>query len=374
MGQYHILVVEDDNSLRRIVREFLELSNYQVYAARNGREGLEILEWLRADLIVSDIMMPVMDGYEFYQQVRTRPDWLNIPFIFLSAKGDKLDVLEGKKLGVDDYVVKPFDSDELLVTVASKLAIAERWQRVQELELKGIKRRILNTLHHEFRTPLTYISAYTELLVDSGGQLNEKDFHEFCQAILAGSNRLRELVEDLLLLAELESGEIREAFESRRSMVRDLSLEIHELIRSFEPAAGKKGLSIQYKSQSQLPPIVADTELLTNAIRRLVDNAIKFSPKGADQVEVMLGATDNHLQLSVHDHGIGIRPEEIGELFKVLHQIERDKMEQQGSGSGLAIAKAIVTLHGGDITVESEPGQGSVFTILLPAVTGETRA
>jgi two-component system phosphate regulon sensor histidine kinase PhoR len=114
-------------------------------------------------------------------------------------------------------------------------------------------------------------------------------------------------------------------------------------------------------------PIIADTEYLADAISRLVDNAIKFSPSGAGSVVLGVDRAEDMVRVSINDQGIGIRPDALDEMFQVLHQVDRDRMEQQGSGSGLAIVKAIVTLHGGEIKVESEPGKGSTFTILLPA-------
>ncbi len=365
--KYHILIVEDDESMREIVQDILDLQGYQTYTAKNGQEALEALEWLRANLIVSDIMMPVLDGYEFYQQVRSHHKWSHIPFIFLTAKGSRQDVLMGKQMGADDYLTKPFSPEELLVAVGSKLAIAERWKNAHQREIAAVKRNILGTLNHEFRTPLTHIATYTAVLASGSGQLSQADFQEFCQVILDGSNRLRSLVEDFLFLVELETGETKSAYEKRRTLIESYSTLVQVSVARHQRRAEEKGLSIDVRLADDIRPIIADTEYLADAISRLVDNAVKFSPSGAGSVVLSLDTAKDMVRVSVSDQGIGIRPEALDDMFQALHQVDRDSMEQQGTGSGLAIVKAIVTLHGGEIKVESEPGKGSAFTIWLPA-------
>ncbi len=174
-----IMVVEDDFALLQGIRELLELTNYKVVPASNGVEALELLNRFRPDLIVSDIMMPEMDGYEFHNKVRERVELLTIPFIFLTARGEKVDIRRGKSLGADDYITKPFDDEDLLVAIEAKLA---RWQSLREQqdeEISDLKHKILLTLSHEFRTPLTYIINYAEILDMGDEDLTSEDFSEF---------------------------------------------------------------------------------------------------------------------------------------------------------------------------------------------------
>ena len=370
MSQQHILVVEDDTSLRLVIQDILDAAGYKSYPAAHGQKALKMLEWLRADLIVSDIMMPVMDGYQFFTEVRAHPEWSHIPFIFLSARGSKLDVLAGKQLGADDYLIKPFDADELLVAVSSKLAIADRWRQVQAKELEQIKQNILRALNHEFRTPLTYITAYTEILAESGGKLGQEDFAEFCGAILKGSERLQKLIDDFLFLAQLETGEAQLTFESRRMAIEHWRSLLEDCVLAYQAEAANKGLELELSAPDNTRPVMADMVFIQNAIGRLLHNAIKFSPKGAGPITIRAFQENNRFCIAIRDCGIGIRPEELSNIFQPLHQIDRDKMEQQGSGSGLAIAHALITMHGGEIQVESSPGEGSTFCIVLPAPAG----
>ena len=373
MSQQHILVVEDDTSLRLVIQDVLDAAGYKTYPAAHGQEALEMLGWLRADLIISDIMMPVMDGYQFFSEVRTRAEWSHIPFIFLSARGSKLDILAGKKLGVDDYLIKPFDAEELLVAVSSKLAIAARWRQVQAMELSQIKQNILRALNHEFRTPLTYITAYTEILAESGGQLGQEDFAEFCGAILKGSERLQKLIDDFLFLAQLETGEAQLTFESRRIAIEHWGSLLQDCVLPYRSEAAEKGLELELSVSRDARPVVADMVFLQNAVGRLLHNAIKFTPEGAGPITIRAFQEGDQFCIAIQDCGIGIPPEELVNIFQPLHQVDRDKMEQQGSGSGLAIAHALITMHGGEIQVESKPGEGSVFCIALPAPAGASQ-
>ena len=155
MAKPLILVVEDDLALLEGVRELLELTDYSVLTAANGREALDVLETQCPDLIVSDIMMPEMDGYQFHEKVSEQPELSAIPFIFLSARGEKTDIRRGKELGADDYITKPFDDEDLLVAVRAKLNRWENLRQHRDDEVADLKSKILLTLSHEFRTPLT---------------------------------------------------------------------------------------------------------------------------------------------------------------------------------------------------------------------------
>jgi two-component system sensor histidine kinase/response regulator len=367
-----ILVVEDDSALLEGVRDILELAGYEVYTATNGVEGLEALRRVTPDLILSDIMMPRMDGHQFYEAVRSHSEWLSIPFIFLTAKGEKTDVRLGKRLGADDYITKPFEEEDLLVTVGSKLKRRAELRSVQDQEMFELRRTILTTLNHEFRTPLTYVTAYADMLQDSEGELSEDQFRDFLRGIQAGSERLRRLVEDFIFLVELETGEARRIHERRRTRLDNLTELVREAVYRYHGRAAQRPVTLRVEAPPVLPAVVGNADYLRDAIGRLVDNAIKFSqPDGGEvlvRVEADPAETPNRcVRVCVEDHGIGIAAEELPHIFDMFYQINRAKMEQQGSGSGLAIARAIAALHGGSIEVHSRVGEGSTFTLLLPA-------
>lgn len=361
-----IMVVEDDVALLEGIRELLELTDYQVIPASNGVEALDLLDHYRPDLIVSDIMMPEMDGYEFHGKVRERVELLTVPFIFLTARGEKVDIRRGKSLGADDYITKPFDDEDLLVAIGAKLI---RWQGLREKqdeEIAGLKHKILLTLSHEFRTPLTYIINYAEILDMADEDMTSEDFSEFMQGIRRGAVRLNTLVEDFLALVELETGEAVQAYYYRRVRIDEPVSWLRIQAKQVENKATKANLELMIDVPDDLPTFVADEAYLSDALRRLLDNAIKFSTKKSEKVRFSARAEKDEVVLKIEDEGIGIPEEEIGSLFNIFHQIDRAKSEQQGTGSGLAIANGIVKIHGGRIEVESNPGMGSTFKVYLP--------
>jgi signal transduction histidine kinase len=366
MSNATILVVEDDAALLEGLSDMLELSGYEVLTARNGVEGLATLEQRLPDLIVSDINMPRMDGYQFYGLVRARPDWVSLPFIFLTAKSEKADVRRGKMLGADDYITKPFEEADLLVAVQAKLNRRAQLDAAHGRQVADLKRTILTTLNHEFRTPLTYITTYADMLGDSNVSADE--FREFMRGIQRGSERLRRLVEDFILLVELQTGEAQHTYERRCSRLNDLSMLLRMAVERVASRAEARQVRLVEEIVGQLPVILADREYLLDAICRLLDNAIKFSRKAGGQVRLCAGPGGRGLLIQVIDQGIGMPASELDKIFDVFYQIDRAKMEQQGSGSGLAIAHSIIRLHGGELTAFSQLDQGSTFTIDLPAL------
>ena len=369
MAAARILIVEDDDALLEGLRDVLELSGFRVTTARNGVEGLAVLNSdPLPDLIISDIMMPHMDGYQFYSQVRARPEWVNVPFIFLTARGEKTDIRRGKLLGADDYLTKPFDEEDLIVAIRAKLSRRAQLEAAHRYEIADLKRTILTTLNHEFRTPLTYITTYTDILQNSGPDLSSEDFKDFMRGIQVGSERLRRLVEDFIFLVELQTGEAQRTYEGRREALADLPRLLNKVLANSQARAAARGVELIALLPESLPMVVADREFLSNAVGRLIDNGIKFSKKDRGKVYLSAQADDRRVSIQVKDEGVGIRVEELERLFDIFHQIDRAKMEQQGSGSGLAIARSVAEMHGGSLAVESEYGVGSMFTIELPVV------
>ncbi len=362
-----ILVVEDDAALLDGLRDMLELAGYGVATARNGVEGLAALEQSIPDLIVSDINMPRMNGYQFYGAVRAHPEWVSLPFIFLTAKSEKADVRRGKMLGADDYITKPFEEADLLVAVQAKLNRRAQLDAAHGRQIADLKRTILTTLNHEFRTPLTYITTYADMLGDDN--VSADDFKNFMRGIQVGSERLRRLVEDFIFLVELQTGEAQENYERRRAPLTDLPGLLRVVLGRHQPRAEARHVRLVDDLPAGLPPIVADAEYLADAVGRLVDNGVKFAKKDGGEVRLSARAGGRGLTISVSDDGIGMRAAELEKIFDVFHQIDRAKMEQQGSGSGLAIAHGIVRLHGGELSATSQVNAGSVFTIDLPAAT-----
>ncbi len=365
-----ILVVEDDLHLMEGIRDILDLSGYDVLTATNGLMGLEILraQPRPPDLIVSDIMMPRMDGYEFFDAVRAEQDWLAIPFIFLTAKGERADIRRGLTKGAEDYVVKPFDADELLAAVAARLNRRKQLDAVWKGEVSDIKHNILTILNHELRTPLTYVVAYADMLHRDADDLSVDDMRSFLRGINAGANRLRRLVENFILLVELETGEAELTYAWRSHRLENYEAMLRGLVNKYQELAQERQVSLEVEVGHGLPAVTADAEYLVAALECLIDNAIKFSDKPGKRILLHAYLENGYLCLAVQDEGRGIPEHELQNIFESFYQINREKYEDQGAGSGLAIVNGVIKLHGGSVSIESTFGEGSTFAIQLPVI------
>lgn len=366
MGGERILVVEDHEPLLSAIRGVLEEEGYTIFTATDGVEALRLMGEACPDLIVADIMMPRMDGYAFYKAVRARPEWMLIPFIFLTAKAEREDVLKGKSLGVEDYLTKPFDSQELVIAVRARLERARAIWESTEAQFDQLKQQIVTILGHELRTPLTYIQGYTDLALEDVPSLSPDTLQDFLLGIKRGADRLTRLVEDLLFLVRLDTGRAAEEFRMLAAVHRDLDMIVERTVRSYEEQAASYGVTLEGKAESGLPPVWLCEPFFVDALGRLVENGIKFSRREVRRVTVSARTVDGWVEVAVSDRGVGIPPEGIPFVFERFRQIDREQMEQQGTGLGLAIARELIRLHGGDILVESTVGEGSIFTIRLP--------
>jgi signal transduction histidine kinase len=363
-----LLVVEDDMHLIEGIQEILELDGYEVITASSGVEGLEVLENLihPPDLIISDIMMPKMSGYEFFEAVRARSEWLTIPFIFLTAKGEKSDIRLGKAMGADDYVTKPFGAEDLLVAVSSKLERTRQIQSVLSNQVSDVKTRILTILNHEFRTPLTYVVAYSDMLRRDADQLSLQEMHEFLKGVSAGAERLQRLIENFILLVELETGEIQNTYKWRKKAISNYREVIDRAIKKIRTMEDRKFQEIEVQIASDIPAIEGDTDYIMEALARLIDNAAKFCPE-RHPITIHVYADDNgRPTIAVQDRGRGIPENELEQIFQVFYQIDRQRYEDQGAGSGLAIVKGLAELHHAEITVDTAAGEGSTFRLHFP--------
>ena len=366
MDKQCILIVEDHPVLLNAMRGLLENNGYAVIATTNGEEALEMMAERVPGLILSDIMMPQMDGYELYQEIRKNPQWTRIPFVFLTAKGENEDIKKGKALGVEDYLTKPFDAEEVLITVRARLARAADIQAATEQEFEETKQQIINVLSHELRTPLTYIAGYTELALEDAGTLSPTDMLTFLGGIKLGADRLQRLVEDLLIGVQIDVGQCEREFNKFAVVRDDLRTLFTSSARHCMNMASEQNVTLEVEIASEFPPVLIYEEFLIDALLRLIDNAIKFSLQEPKQVLARAYADQTTVYVEIQDQGIGIAKEDLSQIFHRLQQVNRQRTEQQGSGMGLFIAQSLIQLHGGKITVESELGKGSTFTVTLP--------
>jgi two-component system sensor histidine kinase/response regulator len=370
MPKKQILVVEDQDLLLMAIRDVLEMEGYKVVTAGDGIEALEVMQTFMPDLIIADISMPRMDGYKFFEAVHIRPEWIPIPFIFLTARAEKEDRLKGKAMGAEDYLVKPFDPQELLVVVRSRIGRAEAIREATEGEFEELKQQIITLLSHELRTPLTSVYGYTELALEDAAVLPSGEFQQYLVGIRRGADRLKNLVEDLLMIVRLDTGQLEREFRLLATTRDNLGEIITHTIGMFGVQAAREDITLETNIEPNLPPVLIYDNFFTDALSRLIDNAIKFSRNKGKRVTVSAKAVDGWVEIAVTDEGVGIAPQGVTRLFERFRQINREKMEQQGIGLGLSIVKALITCMEGEVGVVSELGVGSTFTIRLPVEQG----
>jgi len=343
-----------------------------VLTASNGQEALHLMEQITPDLIVSDIMMPVMDGFEFLAEVQKSQPWSNIPFIFLTARGEKHEIYRGRLSGAALYVTKPFHSVELLELIKTQLDRKFQLEHTHEQHINNLKKDILQILNHEFRTPLTYVTAYYEMLADSVNTYASTDnFQEYLRGIQAGCLRLNRLIESFIMVIELRTGEAQEDFLHNAQRIDYIDQIIQEVISHNQGKAAQNALQIEYTPRSDLPAVFGDAHSLATIFHQLLDNAIKFSsrrltPTPGTVVKVSTAVSENELAIAFQDFGVGLPQQMQTQVFDLFVQYNRDQLEQQGAGVGLTIAEGLTKLHHGHIDLQSEENVGSTFTVSLP--------
>ena len=363
-----ILFVEDNEDLRENAALVLGLEGYRVHLARDGREALDLLEnGVVPNLIVSDIMMPRMDGYEFFNAVRGKPHLKAVPFIFLTARGSRRDIATGKSMGADDYLVKPFDPEDFLIAIQNKLKRVEAMREKAEEDLNDARRVLVQLISHELRTPLTYVTGGFALLAEEleSQQKTDRGMNVSLNLIQNGTQRLNRLAEQMVLYSQIISGyveqQVREVSERLNldDLVTDALCLLEDLVQEREPSFNR----ITMHTGGVIVTGVKD--LLVTAITEVIRNAVQYSPKGG-LIELVVRRNGDYGTLMVMDHGPGIKPDDQATVWDVLVQSDRIRSEQQGAGMGLPLVKGIITAHGGEVDLYSVPGKGTQVMLQIP--------
>jgi two-component system, sensor histidine kinase and response regulator len=360
-----VLVIEDQDEVRNPILEMLESEGYEGLAAENGRQGVELAREHLPNLIISDIMMPELDGYGVLAELQQDPVTATIPFIFLTARTQPEDRRRGMLLGADDYLTKPFSFEELRNAIDIRLAKQSVLERGFQSKLEDLRANIALSLPHELRTPLTGVLGFSALLIESAGSMKPEEVQQIARLVYRSGLRLQRLTENFLLYAELEHVKA-EAVDERLKLPEE-TCSVRTVIL---PAAQGEVESVQRPADLIMDIDHAEAAISAHHLRKiteeLVNNALKFSTAGTPvEVNGRVRRRDQTYVLSVCDHGRGMSVREVAELG-AYRQFGRQRHEQQGSGLGLAIVRSLAQIHAGSLIVESHIGKGSTFHVRLP--------
>ncbi len=371
-----ILVVEDEDAIRDEVTDWLGFEGYDVHSAPNGRLALEAIRRDPPDLIVSDIAMPEMNGYDLLLTVRLESSLAQTPFIFLTAAVDREAVRKGMNLGADDYITKPFTNLELLNSVRTQLTKrgVQQEQQMEQLtmlsnalseerERRLLKSRLIAMISHDFRNPLAAILSSADLIKNYEDRMTPARRHQYLDRINGSVHLLLQMLDDLMMVAGMESGRL----EFNPEQI-DVLRFIDGIVDEFR-LIDQGGHDIVFEEQVDVM-IEADSKLLRQLVVNLISNAIKYAPTDTT-IRICLAEQPRYIELLVEDQGIGIPPEDLPNLFEPFHRADNAK-GFKGMGLGLTIVKQSVDLHGGTVSVESQVGYGTRFVVLLPKQHGST--
>jgi len=366
-----ILLADDNADIRSYMTRLLG-KHWDVTAVADGQAALEAARAHRPDLILSDVMMPRLDGFQLLRTIREDSRLRTTPVILLTARAGQESTVEGFAAGADDYVLKPFSARELVARVRTHLELSNvRRQSEMEQEtarthaerLNRMKDEFLATVSHELRTPLQAILGWVKLLSD--GQVKPERVAKAIDVIERNARAQAQLIEDILDVSRIIAGKIRLDLKPV-----DMVAVVNGAIDTVRPAAQKKQIELVATLGPALGGVVGDSDRLQQVVWNLISNAVKFTPAGG---KVCIFATVNRgrVEVRVTDTGEGINPAFLPHVFERFRQADGTTTRSQGGlGLGLAIVRHIVELHGGTVEADSEgSGKGASFAVNLPVRT-----
>lgn len=361
-----VLIVDDNSNNVKIIAITLRELNYKLVIATSGQSAIEMVEKTRPDLVLLDIMMPGMDGYETCEIIKSKKENENLPIIFLTALNDKSNIIRGFEVGGVDYITKPFNKEELISRVKTHLELKFTQDELKKTtdylyNLNSLKDKMFSVIGHDLRSPLGSVKMTLEYLSETVTETTGEELKTTVDLLLKTTDEVFSLLENLLGWAKSQSGNIALSMEPIDLV--DLVYKIYLL---------NKG-NLKYKNinfKMEIAPgavIFADLNTITSVFRNLLSNAIKFTPEGGE-ITIKSVQSGKQVEVEFRDTGVGIPEENIPKLFdSSQHLTTYGTNRESGSGLGLNLCYDFTVKNGGNIRVESTVGKGTSFYLTLPA-------
>ena len=360
-----ILIVDDKKENLQVLGSILIKEKYQISVAKNGLEALKIVSKVKPEIILLDIMMPELDGFETCKRLKESGETKDIPIIFLTAKIEPEDIVKGFELGAVDYITKPFNAKELLVRVNTHLDLKHSHEKIRKSEqllreANAAKDRFFSIISYDLKDPFNTLIGFSQLLLSNYDKYPAEKIREIGQFLFDSTIQASNRLENLIQWSRSQTGITK--WNPKNLDVQKL---INKNIELLKDAIKKKNIKIILHDGEKLSAY-ADEDMINTVIRNLISNAIKYSPENGE-VNINMKEAGNTAEVSISDKGIGIPEKDFEKLFRIdIRYSTKGTSGEEGSGLGLILCKKFVEKNKGKIWAESVKDEGSVFTFTLP--------
>ncbi|GAB4154706.1 MAG: response regulator [Planctomycetota bacterium] len=358
-----ILVIDDEEMIRESIKANLEFDGFTVETAEDGEAGLRLVKEFEPDLIICDIMMPRLSGYEVVRQLRSNPVTEAIPVIMLTAKGQMEAMRESMDLGADDFLTKPYTRASLLGAIKTRMKRASSISEKAQAKVEDFLLQVSSVIPHELRTPLASIIGYSEFIMSYYSTLSADELVDMAKTIHDAGTRLHDTIEKFILYSRLsiavQSPAIAEGIKGGRA---SSSSVLSQVLKRVTWAADRMEDMIIHDEDTTFK---MDEYHLYSVIDELLENAVKFSEKGTP-VTLKFMSDEDYSAVEVRNYGRGMTSQQI-EMIGAFRQFDRAAFEQQGLGLGLVIVKMLAELYDGDLDIVTKEDGETVVTFRVPA-------
>lgn len=360
------LIVDDNPENLKIMTSILRQNNFKVAAASGGMEALGFVKEKTPDIILLDIMMPGLDGFETCRQLKAEASTSSIPILFISALSDTADKLKGFEAGGVDYITKPFQKEEIVARVHTHLLLKQSLETIKSQnrkleELNASKDKFFSIIAHDLKSPFNGFIGMTQLFLDSMSVFDKDEMQKIASEMNKSAVTLYRLIENLLAWACLQRGIMQ--FNPKSFEIAPL---IEDCVEALRGSGNQKSIRIECGIPTDLW-VFCDDQMLHTVVRNLISNAIKFTDTGGRIVVTGAKTGNNFIEIAVRDNGIGMSEVTLGNLFRMdVDHRKTGTNGEKGTGLGLLLCRELVEKNGGIIDAESEMGKGSTFRVTLP--------